>query len=198
MVFMLKFFLYALTGVAGLLLVAFLFSQWQSRQIASRYPNIGELVDVGGFRLNSVHVPRPATAEMRLDVLTGDWISIASARQHRAFLPPAEADPLAPQSVTNPSEVPSRYDVVVFENRSPSFGPETGAVDTGAFGFELRRPARGRCEVVCFSPETEGSFADQTVSRVRTIVEAWAERTRALSAIPGIAGSAAVKAVPSR
>lgn len=64
MVFMLKLLLYALTGIAGLLLIAFLFSQWQSGQIAARYPNIGELIDVGGFRLNSLHVPRPATADL--------------------------------------------------------------------------------------------------------------------------------------
>ena len=67
--------------------------------------------------------PRPATATMRQDVLTGDWVSVAAARQNRAFLPPAELDPLAPQTPTNPSEVPSAYDVAVFENRSPSFGP---------------------------------------------------------------------------
>ena len=32
--------------------------------------------------------PRPDTATMRLDVLTGDWISVAAARQNRVFLPP--------------------------------------------------------------------------------------------------------------
>lgn len=64
MVFMLKFILCVLTGVAGLLFSAFLFSQWQSRQIGARYPNIGELIDIGGFRLNSVHVPRPPTADL--------------------------------------------------------------------------------------------------------------------------------------
>src|SRR6188768_2791084 len=67
--------------------------------------------------------PRAATATMRRDVLTGDWISVAAARQNRAFLPPAELDPLAPQTPTNPSEIPSLYDVAVFDNKSPSFGP---------------------------------------------------------------------------
>src|SRR5690606_10324061 len=67
--------------------------------------------------------PRPETATMRQDVLTGEWVSIAAARQNRVFLPPADADPLAPASPTNPSEIPSNYDVAVFENRSPSFGP---------------------------------------------------------------------------
>ena len=66
---------------------------------------------------------RPATATMRQDVLTGEWISIAAARQNRVVLPPSHLDPLAPASPDNPSEIPSLYDVAVFENKSPSFGP---------------------------------------------------------------------------
>jgi UDPglucose--hexose-1-phosphate uridylyltransferase len=66
---------------------------------------------------------RPPTATMRQDVLTGEWISIAAARQNRVVLPPSHLDPLAPASPDNPSEIPSRYDVAVFENKSPSFGP---------------------------------------------------------------------------
>ncbi len=58
--------------------------------------------------------PRPETATMRQDVLTGEWVSIAAARQNRAFLPPADRDPLAPATSNNPSEVPSQYDVAVF------------------------------------------------------------------------------------
>ena len=138
--------------------------------------------------------PRPATATMRQDVLTGDWVSIAATRQHRVVLPPAHRDPLAPQSPGNPSEVPSRYDVAVFENRSPSFGPDLAGVpnsprgldDLAERGLGRTRTAVGRCEVVCFSPDTEGSLAGQSVSRVRTVVEAWAARTAALSELPGI------------
>jgi UDPglucose--hexose-1-phosphate uridylyltransferase len=130
--------------------------------------------------------PRPPTATMRQDVLTGDWISIAESRQNRVVLPPADRDPLAPQSPENPSEVPSRYDVVVFENRSPSFGPELGDASTAGIGFERTAPSFGRCEVVCFSPETEGSLGTQTAGRVRTVIEAWAERTAALSVLPGV------------
>jgi UDPglucose--hexose-1-phosphate uridylyltransferase len=133
--------------------------------------------------------PRPPTATMRQDVLTGDWISIAAARQSRVHLPSADRDPLAPQTPENPSEIPSRYDVAVFENRSPSFGPGLGERDLGELterGLGRALPAVGRCEVVCFSPETTGSFGSQTVSRARTIIEAWADRTAALSAMPGI------------
>ena len=143
--------------------------------------------------------PRPETATMRQDVLTGEWISIAAARQNRVFLPPADQDPLAPQSPGNPSEIPAVYDVAVFENRSPSFGPELGPelrpalgdpphslTDLAAIGIGRTRTAIGRCEVVCFSPETTGSFGTQTESRARTVIEAWADRTAALSALPGV------------
>jgi UDPglucose--hexose-1-phosphate uridylyltransferase len=140
--------------------------------------------------------PRPATATMRLDPLTGDWVSIAAARQNRAFLPPANLDPLSPQTPENPSEVPDLYDVVVFENKSPSFGPALadspgvdapqGLADLADIGLGRTRTSVGRCEVVCFSPEHEGSFGTQTVTRARTVIEAWADRTAALSALPGV------------
>lgn len=145
--------------------------------------------------------PRPATATMRQDVLTGDWITVASNRQNRAFLPPANLDPLAPQTATNPSEIPSRYDVAVFENKSPSFGPALdvatgdapaatdppqGADDLEHLGLGRTRTSVGRCEVVCFSPEHEGSFGTLSRTRARTVIEAWADRTAALSALPGI------------
>ncbi len=138
--------------------------------------------------------PRPSTATMRLDVLTGDWVSIAATRQNRVFLPPAEADPLAPQSPGNPSEIPSCYDVAVFENRAPSFGPADGTADDvprghhdlTRLGMGRTRLAAGRCEVICFSPELHGAFGDLSASRARTVVEAWAHRTAALSALPGV------------
>ncbi|WP_203580379.1 galactose-1-phosphate uridylyltransferase [Microbacterium hibisci] len=144
---------------------------------------------------------RPETATMRRDVLTGDWVSIAAARQNRAFLPPAHLDPLAPQTPTNPSEIPSLYDVAVFENKSPSFGPALTAAhgdapagadaprdldDLVAPGLGRTRTSVGRCEVVCFSPEHSGSFGSLTPTRARTVIEAWADRTAALSALPGV------------
>ncbi|GAA2542718.1 galactose-1-phosphate uridylyltransferase [Microbacterium mitrae] len=145
--------------------------------------------------------PRPATSSMRQDILTGDWITVAANRQNRVMMPGAEADPLAPQSPTNPSEVPSRYDVAVFENKSPAFGPALneaiggapeainptrGLDDLAALGLGRSRSAVGRCEVVCFSPEPSGSFGTQSVTRARTVIEAWADRTAALSALPGV------------
>ena len=145
--------------------------------------------------------PRPDTATMRLDILTGDWITVAANRQNRVMMPSADADPLAPQTTTNPSEVPALYDVAVFENRSPAFGPALTAAlgtapvagnaprgldDLAALGLGRTRTSVGRCEVVCFSPEHSGSFGTQSVMRARTVIEAWADRTAALSQLPGV------------
>ncbi|MCU1523639.1 MAG: galactose-phosphate uridylyltransferase [Microbacteriaceae bacterium] len=134
--------------------------------------------------------PRPATATMRQDPLTGEWISIAASRQNRVFLPPADQDPLAPATADNPSEIPDAYDVAVFENRSPSFGPEIGEAfdpaELTTIGLGRTLPSIGRCEVVSFSPEHEGAFGSISRSRARTVIEAWADRTAVLSALPGI------------
>jgi UDPglucose--hexose-1-phosphate uridylyltransferase len=131
---------------------------------------------------------------MRQDPLTGEWISIAAARQDRVVMPLAGLDPLAPQSPGNPSEIPSDYDVAVFENRSPAFGPglpapgspEADPAHLGGIGLGRAAPAFGRCEVVCFSPAREGAFGSVSRSRARTVIEAWADRTAFLSSLPGI------------
>ncbi len=139
--------------------------------------------------------PRPPLPELRQDPLTGEWISIASARQDRAFLPPDELDPLAPATPGNATEVPDVYDVAVFENKSPAFGPglamtgtdpDAALAELGAVGVGRSLPGVGRCEVVCFGPQRTGSWADFSVSRARTVVEAWADRTARLSELPGV------------
>jgi UDPglucose--hexose-1-phosphate uridylyltransferase len=138
---------------------------------------------------------RPPTAQMRQDPLTGEWISIAAARQNRVVMPSAGLDPLAPQTPGNPSEIPSDYDVAVFENRSPAFGPalpepgtpQADPAHLDGVGLDRSFPAFGRCEVVCFSSAPEGAFGSVSRSRARTVIEAWADRTAALSALPGMA-----------
>lgn len=141
-------------------------------------------------------VARPATGpEMRFDALTGDWVPMAAHRMHRTFLPPADANPLAPARPGAPyqdGEIPDTdYDVVVFENRFPSLLTVPGAEDpvtelVAGEGLWQRRPAVGRCEVVCFSSDPTASLASVGPERVRTVVEAWVDRTLELSALPGV------------
>jgi pimeloyl-ACP methyl ester carboxylesterase len=43
---------------------AFGFTAWKTHEIEVRFPNIGTLTDVGGYRMNALHLPRPATADL--------------------------------------------------------------------------------------------------------------------------------------
>ena len=129
-----------------------------------------------------------AASELRFDPLLREWVVIASHRQGRTHMPAADACPLCPSTADHASEVPADdYDVVVFENRFPALSSDDGLSpgDPGATG-RVRRPGTGRCEVVVFGPEHDASFADLTPRRVRTVLEAWTRRTRALSGLPGI------------
>jgi UDPglucose--hexose-1-phosphate uridylyltransferase len=134
--------------------------------------------------------PAEQAGEMRLDPLTGEWVAMAAHRMNRTFMPPADECPLCPSGRgTVPSEVPSEdYDVVVFENRFPSFSasppPTAGLVDDQPLWPV--EPAAGRCEVICFSSDHATSFGHLTPHRVRTVVEAWADRTAELSANPAV------------
>lgn len=129
---------------------------------------------------------RPQTADLRFDALTGEWITVASHRQQRVVLPPAHSCPLCPTSEHNLSELPDNFDVAVFENKGPAFGPGTGVIDQPEQPFGFATTSFGRCEVVVFSPEHEGSLANMPVERVRTVVGAWMNRTKDLMSIPGV------------
>jgi UDPglucose--hexose-1-phosphate uridylyltransferase len=136
--------------------------------------------------------PRPELAEMRLDVLSGEWISVATHRHGRAFLPSADKCPLCPSHSGFASELPDVFDVAVFENRNPSFAQVAGTVDDKNYWVEptlplgVTKPSIGRCEVVVFSPHHEGSLASQTPTRIRTILDALADRTDAILRMPGV------------
>ena len=48
----------------ALFVIAIGYSAYKSRAIEQAFPNIGELTDVGGFRMNARHLPRPANADL--------------------------------------------------------------------------------------------------------------------------------------
>src|SRR5215831_14739559 len=154
-------------------------------------------------------------AGLRWDALAGEWVIVAAQRQDRTFLPPPGECPLDPSSPGRLTEIPAPdYDVVVFENRFPSLRglppspapraapasapagrpPADGPLDAVPFlpggppetGGVPGRPPIGRCEVVCFTADHNASFASLPPRRVRTVLEAWADRTTVLSATPGI------------
>ncbi|WP_031166429.1 galactose-1-phosphate uridylyltransferase [Streptosporangium roseum] len=130
--------------------------------------------------------PRPPASELRYDPLTEEWIAVAGHRQGRTFLPPASECPLCPSTPGNLTEVPSStYDVVVFENRFPSFSTQTGGHHQVG-GLSEVRPGVGRCEVVCFTSDHGSSFSELSADQVELVMEAWIDRTAELSAMPGV------------
>jgi UDPglucose--hexose-1-phosphate uridylyltransferase len=116
-------------------------------------------------------LPEPAPAsELRHDALLDEWVTVASHRQTRTFLPPTDECPLCPSGPDRATEIPaSDYEVAVFENRFPSF-----------------RHPHGRCEVVCFTSDHNAAFATLSLPHAETVVEAWADRTAELSALPNV------------
>ena len=48
----------------ALLVVGFAFSAWRTRALERQFPNIGEPIDIGGLRMNSVFVPAGTTADL--------------------------------------------------------------------------------------------------------------------------------------
>jgi UDPglucose--hexose-1-phosphate uridylyltransferase len=128
-----------------------------------------------------------ATAsEVRYDVLLDEWVAIASHRQDRTHLPPADECPLCPSRDGRSTEVAADdYDVVVFENRFPSFAAGDSA-HVVPFGLSARGPGVGRCEVVCFTSDHEAPVATLPVEHVRLLVDAWADRTEVLGALPHV------------
>jgi UDPglucose--hexose-1-phosphate uridylyltransferase len=130
-------------------------------------------------------------SQLRFDRTTGQWVIVAALRQDRTYKPPVDQCPLCPGPTGLTSEVPAPdYDVVVFENRFPSLSgaPNPTPAPTGApagDGF-VPAPGHGRCEVICFSSDHAGSFADLEPAHARLVVEAWRHRTADLMAAPEI------------
>ncbi len=127
----------------------------------------------------------------RYDPLTGEWVILASHRNQRTHLPSQDLCPLCPtRQGQEPSEIPSpEYDVVVFDNRFPSLSRGSIRAPESVDGRDVwpQRPGFGHCEVVCFTSDHDTSFASLEPGRVRTVVEAWVDRTTYLSQVPGIA-----------
>jgi UDPglucose--hexose-1-phosphate uridylyltransferase len=115
--------------------------------------------------------PGQVASELRYDQLLGEWVVVASHRRERVFRPDDDECPLCPSTATRQTEVPApNYSVVVFENRFPALGMS----------------ASGRCEVVCFSPDHNASFADLSPGQAAIVVAAWIDRTAELSKLPGV------------
>ncbi len=122
--------------------------------------------------------------ELRWDPTLREWVAYATRRQDRTFLPPAEYCPLCP---TKPGGFPTEierehYDIVVFENKFPSFAPDVGVPDEPGSDLTPTAPGRGVCEVVVYSDDHNATLASLSERRIGNLIEVWADRYRELGA----------------
>lgn len=108
----------------------------------------------------------------RFDLATATWIAVSPARNTRPAGEQRTTDcPLCPGGV----EIPFPYDAAVFENRFPAFSPVAPPVEEPGLA-----PSRGRCEVVVYTSNHEGSMATLRTDEVARVIALWRDRTTAL------------------
>src|SRR6185369_5098664 len=125
---------------------------------------------------------------LRWHPLRGEWVSYAPHRQGRTFLP--ASNPLAPSvDPARPTEVPAGdYDIAVFENLFPAFGPGDAPPAFSAAGQTIvaSRPGGGVAEVVVFTQDATTSLGALPLGHIELLFAVWADRTRALGQRPDV------------
>lgn len=124
-------------------------------------------------------------SELRWNPLYGEWVVTATHRQDRTFLPPADFCPLCPTRTGGfPTEIGEpTYDIAVFENRFPSLSPDPPAPEVSATEISPVEPARGKCEVIVYSPRHDSTLATEPVSQIYKLIKVWTDRFAELSAL---------------
>jgi UDPglucose--hexose-1-phosphate uridylyltransferase len=127
-------------------------------------------------------------SERRFDPTTTEWVTFATERQDRTFLPPDDVCPLCPQRPGGPPTEIDRddFDIAVFDNRFASLFPHPPMPDLAGDDLLRVEPSLGRCEVVVYTPEHNGSLAGLGSTGARTLVDVWRDRYQILGAEPGI------------
>lgn len=128
----------------------------------------------------------PPQLHLRFDALTGAWIAVSPARNARPQTKPstdaagvtgAPACPLCPGG----PELPFSYEAAVFENRFPSLMAEPPPPPPGEHPATApTAPSRGRCEVVLYTEQHEGSLATLAPHEVLNLVAVWTDRSQQL------------------
>jgi len=98
-------------------------------------------------------------------------------------LPPKDFCPLCPTKNSKIiTEIPeSDYDIVVFENKFPTFDKNPDKVDVGEankedfFSFSKKK-SKGICEVVCYTSNHDLYLEDLPLEEINNLVNVWRDR----------------------
>lgn len=123
-------------------------------------------------------------SELRWHPLLREWVITSTERQDRTFLPPKDFCPLCPTKPGGfPTEIPGPYRLVSFQNKFPSLRPDPPRPAVEGSELYPVEPAQGVCEVVVYTPEHEGTLADQSVDQIEELIWVWRDRYQELSAL---------------
>jgi UDPglucose--hexose-1-phosphate uridylyltransferase len=145
----------------------------------------GRKVSLYGFRSPSGRVGPELvsfgnhSSELRRDPLRNTWAIYSPHRQSRTFMPETAADPLAPERPGSaPTEIPfSQFELAVFDNQFSSLQADGGASKPSQWATG---PAYGRCEVVVYTADAEGSLQSIGQERRVLLIEALIDRYKSL------------------
>ncbi len=117
-------------------------------------------------------------AELRWNPMIDDWTMVASNRQNRPQMP-KDFCPFCPKF----GKVPN-YDVLKYDNDFPALSQTPPAPEhpytAGAESFYKVAPSHGKCEVILYSPEHEGSLCLLPREHIKKLVDLWIERFNAM------------------
>ena len=132
--------------------------------------------------------------ELRFDPIKNQFVAIATRRQNRTFHPPKDFCPLCP---TKPgemqTEIPaSDYDIVVFENKFPTFSRFPDKLSLGKLDSEalhggklaseeeflpyIKKESKGICEVVCYTSNHDLFLEDMPEKKISNLIKVWMDR----------------------
>ncbi len=109
-------------------------------------------------------------AELRYNPLLDDWTMVASTRQNRPNMP-KDFCPFCPGS----GKVPVHYDVHLYSNDFPVLSENPAQPEQVGGGPYETREAKGKCEVILYSPDHYSTIPDLTPSHMTKLVQLWSE-----------------------
>ena len=138
-------------------------------------------------------------SELRWDERLREWVIVAPHRQDRTYHP--VSCPLCPDTEGDTELPTADFEIAVFENRfapmrtDVPLPPVLAAADSHdgthallarAGDARVATESYGRCEVVVYTPEHEGSLGELPLDRVEALLRVWAHRYESLSCIDGV------------
>jgi UDPglucose--hexose-1-phosphate uridylyltransferase len=135
----------------------------------------------------------------RLNLLTSEWVLVSPHRTKRPWQGQVEKLPqdirpaydpacyLCPGNHRAGGMVNPAYEhTFVFDNDFAALMPVAVAGQVNIDGLLRAEPVQGACRVLCFSPRHDLTVAEMPVAHIRRVVDAWAEQTTELGALPYI------------